>query len=66
MIYVIQVRRRQKIGYDLQHVHLFSAEIDEPLKAVQQLYDLFAEKFPHPEYQLSVFQKITRLERIAT
>jgi hypothetical protein len=65
MIYVIQVRRQMMMpNRKMEYVWLFSAEIDEPFKAVNQLYELFECKFPKPEYELHMFHKITKLERI--
>jgi hypothetical protein len=65
MIYVIQVRRQMMMpNRKMEYVWLFSAEIDEPPKAVGQLFDLFECKFPKPEYEINLFHKVTKLEAI--
>jgi hypothetical protein len=51
---------------EVQYVQLFNCEIDEPFKAVEQLYELFSSKFPKPEYSLYLFQKVTKLQPIMT
>lgn len=63
MIYVIEVKKRLYIpGYvgRYQYGPCFMAEIDEPMKAAEKLFEEFEKRWPQPEYICRFLAKVAQ------